>query len=119
MPKTLKRNDPCHCGSGSKYKKCCMRRDAKRPVIKGTFDPDLPIAEDAGAVGNHRGGDGHWYVIRSGWGHKKTPPLEGERLDQAGRMIADWEKRRQERLRSNGGAFGATLAAAALWAGIG
>ncbi len=20
----LKRNDPCHCGSGKKYKKCCM-----------------------------------------------------------------------------------------------
>jgi tetratricopeptide (TPR) repeat protein len=21
------RNDPCHCGSGKKYKKCCMRKD--------------------------------------------------------------------------------------------
>ncbi|GAF12198.1 hypothetical protein JCM19046_3789 [Bacillus sp. JCM 19046] len=22
----LKRNDPCHCGSGKKYKKCCMNK---------------------------------------------------------------------------------------------
>jgi preprotein translocase subunit SecA len=22
-----KRNDPCHCGSGKKYKKCCLRKD--------------------------------------------------------------------------------------------
>jgi len=21
------RNDPCHCGSGKKYKKCCMEKD--------------------------------------------------------------------------------------------
>jgi tetratricopeptide (TPR) repeat protein len=23
------RNDPCHCGSGKKYKRCCMARDAE------------------------------------------------------------------------------------------
>lgn len=23
------RNDPCHCGSGLKYKKCCLRADEK------------------------------------------------------------------------------------------
>lgn len=22
-----KRNDPCHCGSGKKYKNCCMEKD--------------------------------------------------------------------------------------------
>ena len=25
----LSRNDPCHCGSGKKYKKCCSSRDEK------------------------------------------------------------------------------------------
>ena len=25
--KTPERNDPCHCGSGKKYKKCCMDKD--------------------------------------------------------------------------------------------
>ena len=23
----IKRNDPCHCGSGKKYKKCCLRKE--------------------------------------------------------------------------------------------
>lgn len=27
--KKLGRNDPCHCGSGKKYKKCCMHKDEK------------------------------------------------------------------------------------------
>jgi hypothetical protein len=25
--KTLGRNDPCHCGSGKKYKQCCLQKD--------------------------------------------------------------------------------------------
>jgi preprotein translocase subunit SecA len=28
LPK-VGRNDPCHCGSGRKYKRCCMREDNK------------------------------------------------------------------------------------------
>ena len=27
MVEQLGRNDPCHCGSGKKYKKCCMAED--------------------------------------------------------------------------------------------
>ena len=27
MPEKIGRNDPCPCGSGKKYKKCCMARD--------------------------------------------------------------------------------------------
>jgi len=26
----LGRNDPCHCGSGKKYKKCCLAADEQR-----------------------------------------------------------------------------------------
>jgi hypothetical protein len=29
-PPTVGRNDPCPCGSGKKYKKCCLRRDEER-----------------------------------------------------------------------------------------
>ena len=25
--RTLQRNDPCHCGSGKKYKNCCWQKD--------------------------------------------------------------------------------------------
>ena len=28
--KKLYPNDLCHCGSGKKYKKCCMRKDEER-----------------------------------------------------------------------------------------
>ena len=30
------RNDPCPCGSGKKYKKCCLEVDAKRLPTEGT-----------------------------------------------------------------------------------
>jgi hypothetical protein len=33
VPKTvpqLGRNEPCHCGSGRKYKKCCLEKDSSR-----------------------------------------------------------------------------------------
>jgi hypothetical protein len=29
MTNTIGRNDPCHCGSGRKYKKCCLEKDEK------------------------------------------------------------------------------------------
>lgn len=27
MSKSIARNDPCHCGSGRKYKRCCQAKD--------------------------------------------------------------------------------------------
>ena len=27
MPNRTGRNDPCHCGSGQKYKRCCLEKD--------------------------------------------------------------------------------------------
>ena len=30
----LGRNDPCHCGSGNKYKKCCLPKDAAATTAK-------------------------------------------------------------------------------------
>ena len=34
MSKKLGRNDPCHCGSGKKYKKCCLEKDKGVPNIQ-------------------------------------------------------------------------------------
>ena len=34
------RNGPCHCGSGKKYKKCCMEKDEKNKP-KNTFREEL------------------------------------------------------------------------------
>ena len=32
MSKELKRNDPCHCGSGAKYKNCHAKKGIKKPL---------------------------------------------------------------------------------------
>jgi len=45
----LGRNDPCHCGSGKKYKKCCLARDEANSVtrIVGAQDePALPTVAE-------------------------------------------------------------------------
>ncbi len=34
MQKQIGRNDPCHCGSGKKYKKCCYKTDKGPKKIK-------------------------------------------------------------------------------------
>ena len=31
--KKIGRNDPCHCGSGKKYKKCCLDKDEKEQAL--------------------------------------------------------------------------------------
>jgi len=42
----LGRNDPCHCGSGKKYKKCCLAKDeeAKRAEQAKPIAPAAPAA---------------------------------------------------------------------------
>jgi tetratricopeptide (TPR) repeat protein len=49
------RNDPCPCGSGRKYKKCCMgrggpRRAAATPPRAGTRE-DVPVAQEHARAG--------------------------------------------------------------------
>lgn len=34
MPDELDRNDPCHCGSGRKYKNCCLEKDNSKVTSK-------------------------------------------------------------------------------------
>ncbi len=48
--KTLGRNDPCHCGSGKKYKQCCLAKDeaAER-------EARAKVAAEAGAPGSAEG----------------------------------------------------------------
>lgn len=33
MSAKIGRNDPCHCGSGNKYKKCCLSKDQERERV--------------------------------------------------------------------------------------
>jgi len=60
MPDKVGRNDPCPCGSGKKYKKCCMHSSEQEPQPRpsprfrfepgsyggsGTFVPSLACLE--------------------------------------------------------------------------
>lgn len=38
-PSIIGRNDPCHCGSGEKYKKCCLSKDRTEASSQKSFDP--------------------------------------------------------------------------------
>lgn len=38
------RNDPCHCGSGKKYKKCCFPKEERRSDKDGV-DEDSMVDE--------------------------------------------------------------------------
>ncbi len=40
----MQRNDPCHCGSGRKYKVCCMRKDeARKQLSQSSVDVNTYI----------------------------------------------------------------------------
>ena len=41
---TIGRNDPCRCGSGKKYKKCCLGRD--EALARQTRPADLPVRNE-------------------------------------------------------------------------
>ena len=48
----LGRNDPCHCGSGKKYKQCCLSKDeaaerAARAKAAAAAETAAPAAEPA------------------------------------------------------------------------
>ncbi len=44
---TLGRNDPCHCGTGKKYKKCCESKDQAKEhaVLEKQWDEALKVKE--------------------------------------------------------------------------
>ena len=53
MEVNLGRNDPCHCGSGKKYKQCCLGTDeekARAARAKAAEEAPPPAAEAATPV---------------------------------------------------------------------
>ncbi len=41
MTEDIGRNDPCHCGSGKKYKKCCLSKEERRSDKDGVEDDSM------------------------------------------------------------------------------
>jgi hypothetical protein len=106
------RNDSCPCGSGKKYKKCCLSRDqAKGPKMVEPHEPepleDAPRARCVGHGHDHlRAGvlhvppsltqvEAREYIERlDRWSNAARDALDEGRLDQADgfadRLIADY-----------------------------
>jgi len=42
MRQKIGRNAPCHCGSGRKYKKCCLAKDTTQSRVYGETSPQIP-----------------------------------------------------------------------------
>jgi len=49
------RNDPCPCGSGKKYKHCCLRKDQRRRRSRTVTSPPRPVRRSDGMLGAVRG----------------------------------------------------------------
>ena len=46
------RNEPCPCGSGKKYKKCCAKRDAVEARLEPQRDVTEVLSKDASIYKN-------------------------------------------------------------------
>ncbi|MCI0381526.1 MAG: SEC-C domain-containing protein [Chlamydiae bacterium] len=58
MTKKVGRNDPCPCGSGKKYKKCCEERIEKKTLSSRTITP-ISIKPEADKAKKISGGFFH------------------------------------------------------------
>ena len=46
MESNLGRNDPCHCGSGKKYKQCCLGKDEEKArAARAKAAAEAPVAD--------------------------------------------------------------------------
>ena len=68
------RNDPCHCGSGAKYKRCC----GQIPLPPLQIDPELMLAEVLG----------HWPASRL-----RELPYDQLSVEALGAIGAEWVRR--------------------------
>jgi hypothetical protein len=96
------RNDPCSCGSGKKYKKCCLERDlANVPKVVEPHEdldpPDLPRCAGHGHEHLRAGvlhvpldltaAEAREYIQRlDRWSHDAHDALDEGRLEEAERL---------------------------------
>ena len=72
MEPTLGRNDPCHCGSGRKYKQCCLAKDEEKArAARAKATAEAPVADaEGGAEGTAPAPRAPKHQTRQPW--KKT-----------------------------------------------
>ena len=87
---TTGRNDTCPCGSGKKYKRCCLRRAPANPVM--TSDRIAPPSSNAAANPILEELERYLTALRASVEHP-TPPSRAEDLEFRDRTYTrlDWE----------------------------
>jgi hypothetical protein len=53
MPRELGRNEPCHCGSGKKYKQCCLAKDEAAEREARAKRGEAPVEEAPAEASKH------------------------------------------------------------------
>ena len=75
------RNDPCPCGSGKKYKKCCI--DKEIPNTKNEFDKMIFEGEKLTLENNDNEACNIWFKVWDSLKQKITPEIKSiEELDE-------------------------------------
>lgn len=59
FPVKIGRNDPCHCGSGKKYKNCCMRKGEEERLLEAGFTKTETIIDKYFSVREYIGVAGY------------------------------------------------------------
>ena len=88
MP-TPGRNDPCPCGSGKKYKKCCFLRDDAAASPKQTAPAAPPLAPPGTAPTGWTLGEDDLDVLSN----SVVKLLQAGRLDEAEKACAELHRR--------------------------
>jgi hypothetical protein len=73
MTISIGRNDPCHCGSGKKYKKCCLEKDetARARENAAQVPPPAEAAPTPPAAPKPQHG---WQGVKGDRGFRPPPP---------------------------------------------
>ena len=53
LPPKVGRNDPCYCGSGKKYKNCCMKNDEEIKLIDYKLERAILLADEYFSVNEY------------------------------------------------------------------
>jgi hypothetical protein len=73
MTVSIGRNDPCHCGSGKKYKKCCLEKDELARARELAAKP-LPASEPASREPLRPKHQHAWQNVKGERGFRLPPP---------------------------------------------
>ena len=83
-------NEPCHCGSGKKYKKCCLRRDQLPPDERDLLDPG-PVPQHVKAATDRMMAE-EGYTAERAAAFRRLAPMELQRISRMAASALFWAR---------------------------